>query len=260
VAEYPEPADEPDETADPYEDTPRRARRPGRSRAARARRRKSQRRLVAVGSALAVVVIGAAIYVYQSQPHTQPSLYVTTLQPGEYRAVPNACHAVPATVLSQALAGTPKVAQIYNFSIQSQCSYTVEAKPVFRILTVQAQAFQPGAYGNGSATASARYMFAHQRQQYTHPLKGTPRSPARITPLPGIGAEAFSAVDVLRGGAITDDEVTVTVLYRNVQITADFKAQVSGGYGPVSDAQLEAGAVKAAQAMLAAVKAAPAVS
>jgi hypothetical protein len=213
-----------------------------------------------VGGLLALVAIGTGIYKYVNQPHTQPSLYVTTYQPGEYRAVPNACHVVPAAVLSQALAGTPKAVQTFNFSTQSQCSYIVEAKPVFRILTIKAEAFQPGAYGDGSATANARYMFANLRQQFAHPPKGTPQSPATITPIGGLGAAAFSAARVIRGGSITDDGIVVVVLYRNVQITADFKAQVSGGYGPVSNAELEAGAVAAARALLAAVKAAPAVS
>ena len=260
VAEYPEPVAEPYAVGEPFEHVPDRTGRPGRSRAARARRRKSLRRLAALGGVLALVAIVAGIIEYENQPHTQPSPYVTTYQPGEYRAVPNACHVVPAAVLGNALGGTPKVVQTFNFAAQSQCSYTVEAKPVFRILTVKVEAFQTGAYGNGSATANARYMFTHWRQQYARPLPGTLQSPPTITPIGGLGTAAFSAARVIRGGSITDDGVTVVVLYRNVQITADFKAQVSGGYGPASNAQLQAGAVAAARALLAAVKAAPAVS
>jgi hypothetical protein len=134
----------------------------------------------------------------------------------------------------------------------------VDAKPAFRQLNVVLQALQPNAgYGNGSATADARFNFAQQRALLAKPSKRTPQPPATIT-LVGLGDKAFVAVQVYRGG-VAANKVTVLIRYRNVLITTSLLGDVSGGFGPAPISELRAGALAEASALLAAVKAQPAI-
>lgn len=262
-----EPADEPELTAEPAPDRRRRRsqsgrlRIPGRSRVAAARRRRSRRRLVTWGGAAIVLVfvVGAVIYLTSSAPVKSP--YVIALQPGEFSTVPDACRAVSAATLSQYLAGTPKSTQPFAGQQQSQCAYTVDHQPTFRLLNVTAQAYPvfAAAPGDGSATANAAYNYGLKRQQLASPPKHAPANAATISPLAGFGNAAFSAVQTLKAGSITDDRVTVLARYRNVLITVSLQAQSSAGFGPVSVTELQAGALAAARELLAAVKAEPTV-
>lgn len=207
-----------------------------------------------------VVIIGAVIFL--NRPTPVRSQFVTTLQKGELRTVPDACHVLGSATLGQYLPGTLKSIQPFSYPQHSQCTYTVDAKPVFRVLNATVQAYQPAGYiaaGNGGATANALYTYGQQRQQLIRPAKNTPQPPAAVTPLGGIGQQAFSAVQVFHLGAITD-RVTVLVRYRNVLITASLDAQVSNGFGPVSISELRAGALTVARQLLTAVQAEPAVS
>lgn len=213
------------------------------------------------GAAIVIVlIVGAIIIVNQPAPVRSP--FVTTLQKGEIRTVPDACHAIGAATLRQYLPGTLKSFQPFNDPEQSQCSYDVDARPVFRVLNATMQAYQPAGYiavGNGSATANATYTYGQQRQELIKPAKNTPQPPAAITSVAGLGEQAFSAVQIFHVGTVTD-RVTVLVRYRNVLITASLEAQVSAGFGPASISELTAGALAVARQLLTAVQAVPTVS
>ncbi len=246
--------------AEPDQDGPSRsARRPRRSRAAATRRRKSKRRLVTWGGTAIVILllVGLGFVLFQSP--APKSRYVTALQKGEYKAVPDACKVVGAAVLHQIMGGTPKVTQLQQDTALSRCAFTVDAKPVFRVLQLNLQADNASLtvpVGDGSATANATYTIADQRRLLAHPSKHTPAPPATITPVSGLGDEAFSAVQVFRAKSVVD-LVTVWARYRNVVVEAIFQGQASGGFGPVTVSELRAGAIAAARAALTQVKGEP---
>jgi hypothetical protein len=134
----------------------------------------------------------------------------------------------------------------------------MDAKPTFRQLDVQIQALMPNAgYGNGSGTADAKYNFAQQQVLLAKPPKHTALPPATITPV-GLGDKAFIAVQVFRRGVVTN-KVIVLIMYRNVLISTSLLGEASGGFGPAPVSELQAGALAVARAVLASVKAAPAV-
>lgn len=234
----------------------------GRGRAAAARRRKSQRRLYA-GTAAAVAAAGIGIGVWQlTAPGPQPGPhYITTLQTGEYRSVPSACTAVSQGVLNRYLPGPArKVTPAIETATQSQCSFTVDAKPVFRVLNVDVEAYQPSlvAAGNGSATANATDTFGADRYRLAHPAKHSAAPPATVSILNGVGGQAFAALQVFRASGMVSDLVTVEVRTRNVIVTSSLEGQESGhGFGPVSVASLRAGALAAARDVLARVATQP---
>jgi len=186
-----------------------------RGRAAAARLRKSQRRVyVYCGTAIAIVVVIAAVVairglVHKPAPH---SAFVTTLQPGEFRSVPNACRAVSPALLTQYLPGTARqVVPAGATGATSQCTFTVDKAPVFRVLGVSLQAYTPSALaaGNGSGTANALDSFQLLQTQLAHPGKKAPLPAAQITPLTGLGQQAFSALQVLHSHRAVTDLVTV---------------------------------------------------
>jgi len=232
------------------------ARRQGR--AAATRLRKSRRRVYrwsVVG--IAVCVVGAVITVIATQSSPQPTTYVTKLLPGEFKSVPSACGSVSAAVLAQYLPGSRTTTNQFSGATQSQCSFTVDAKPVFRLLEVSAQAFQPfaAASGNGSASANASDSLALAKGTLAKPPKKSPLSPAQIAVLPHLGQQAFAAIQRERASGIVSDVVTVVVRDRNVLITVQLSAQETPGFSPTPVATLQAGATAAAQDMLAKLKA-----
>jgi hypothetical protein len=236
------------------------SRRSGRSRAAAARRRRSRRRLVSWGGTaivVAVLVLGGW-YLLGGPSHAPKSKYITTLRKGEVRLVPDACGVIPAKSLSQYLDGTPSSAQPYNSAGQTQCTYTVDAKPTFRQLNISVQAFRPNLTlpGNGSATAVATYTFSQQRKLLAKPPK--PQPPATISSLPGLGDEALTAVQVFRTGS-TSDLVTVVARYRNVIVSVVLQGRASGGFGPVTVSGLRVSALAVARTVMDAVKSEPTV-
>lgn len=262
----PEDFDEPDgydQPGEPERDDSaapgRLLRRPGRSRAAAARRRRSKRRLLTWGglAVLIVAAVGVSLYLTKSPGKKPP--YVTNLQKGEVRAVPSACKVLNAATLHQLMSGTPKSQPIGGGLGQSQCTFTVDVKPAFRILQVQEQAFPPSVgvpSGNGSATANAVWNFSQAKGQLTKPPKHSVWPPASITQLTGLGDQAISAEQASHGRIVTD-RVTVLVRYRNVLITVQEQAQESGGFGPVPASVLRSAALTAARDIFAAVRREP---
>lgn len=231
-----------------------------------ARQRRSRRRVSAWAIAVAVVLLGAlsAVWLISRPAPDRHHDYVTALQRGEFRSVPDACHVVSAVVLTEDLAGvsTRKVIQPFAGGGLSQCSFTVDARPVFRVLQVTLQAYQPSllAPGNGSATANATYNYFQAQQALTSPPKKSDLPRAAVSPLTGLGQAAFSAVQVIRTGGDVSDLVTVVARARNTLITITLqgldKAR-KGGYGPVSVRALQAGALAAAREVLPRVSAEP---
>ena len=259
------PAPQPDEPEPNQDDGPAGPPR-RRGRAAATRRRRSRRRVyVWCGTAIALAVIVAAVAAIRglSKP-TPASTFVTTLQAGEYRSVPSACGSVGSALLSQYLPGSArKVTPAGTGTGASQCTFTVDSKPVFRVLEVTAQAFAPSAVaaGDGSATANAQDSFLVTEQQLAHPGKKAPLPPAQITPLTGLGKQAFSALQVIHAGNTVTDLVTVLARDHNVVVGVSLQAQASGdGFGPVSLAKLRTGALAISRMVVAKAVAEPTVS
>lgn len=257
-------ADEPDEAHPGGGRTGGRGR--GRGRAAAARLRRSRRRVVIwCGTAIAAAVIIAVVLVIHGLSKPVPkSDFVNTLQVGEFRSVPNSCSSVSPALLSQYLPGTRrKVTSAGPGSGTSQCSFTVDQKPVFRVLEVTLQAYQPSAIpaGDGSATANATDSFLVTQAALAHPGKKAPLPPASMTPVPGLGQQALSALQVSKATKSITDLVTVLARDHNVIVTVSLQAQASGdGFGPVSASNLRAAALAVSRAVLAKAAAEPAVT
>jgi hypothetical protein len=233
-----------------------------RSRAAATRLRKSRRRVYRLcGSAIVACVIAAVVALIVTHHSPKPLPYVTHLLAGEFKAVPNSCSSVSASVLSTYLPGggltkTDEISQ----PTQSQCSFTVDHRPVFEVLEVSSQQYGPfaAASGDGSASANAADNFVAARAALATPVKKSPLPPAQISPLRQLGTRAFAAFQSEHVTGIVTDKVTVVVLERNVIITVSLSGQETGhGFGPVPAADLQAGAEAAARSVLAKVLAEP---
>ena len=258
AAGYREPpgyGEEPGEAAPP----PVRPR--GRQAAARARR--NRRSVYLWGGVLGVaVLVGAGVWFLVSggsKPASVPDPLVTTFQAGEFRTVPNACTAVTASTLGQYLPGKRIVASPNSLDggEASLCSWTLDHRPLYRLLNVQVQAYTPNglASGDGSATFAAIDGYASALQQKTSPPKATHLPKATIAPIAGVGTKAFSALQVTRAGGIKTDLMTVVVRDRNVVVTAVLQGNSGqGGYGTVAPDQLRAGAIAAARDVIARLK------
>jgi hypothetical protein len=234
-------------------------------RAAATRARKSRRRLVVGGVAVVVAAAVAVLGVlgklpFQGSTAKSPNDgFVTTYQPGDFHSVPDACSAISAAMLSQYLPGkVAQVSQPLGSAAQSQCTWTLDTRPQFRVLTVTSQAYAPSllSTGNGSATSGAKDAYNSQLHQLRDPPKSSKGTPAQIGGAVGLGNSAFTATQELHlGGGVSDDEVTVVARDRNVVIVVTLQGQESGGgFGPVPEATLRAGALAAAHEVLAALR------
>jgi hypothetical protein len=225
------------------------------------RARKARRRIYTwAGVAIAVAVIAAGAWQFfgpkaATQPHTN---FVTTYQPGEFRSVPNACGVISAATLNQYLPGrrAKAVSALGGSRTESQCTWTLDVRPLYRVLEVTAQSFAPSllATGNGSATFSAIDSYGDARQGLASPAKATHLPKATVTGVPGLGNSAFSALQVIHASGDTTDLVTLVARDRNALITVRLQGlnrSHRGGYGPVSVPQLQAGTVAAAREVLA---------
>jgi hypothetical protein len=227
----------------------------GRGRAAAARLRRSRRRVVlrCAAAIVACVIVAVVIGFVTHHPEVKTP-YVTQLQAGEYKAVPDACASVAAATLTQYLPGTVTKSDELSGPTESECSFTVDHKPTFLVLEVTDQQYAPfaAATGDGSATANAQDNFALARTTLSHRVKGSPLSAATISPLTATGQQALVGAQTEKVGSIATDLVTVLVRQRNALITVTLSGQESGhGFGPVSLATLEAGATAAARDVLA---------
>src|SRR5215813_1183093 len=177
--------------------------RSARGRAAAGARRGRRAAYIWGGALVAVLLIVAGVgyeYLHRPSPQPAPESLVTTFQRGELKTVPSACSAVTAATLNQYLPGqrrvvTPK--SLYG-SAQSLCDWTLDAKPLYRVLQVTVRAYAPSglASGNGSATFAAKDAYQQAGLQKTHPPKATHLPRATVVKLPGLGSSALAALQV----------------------------------------------------------------
>jgi hypothetical protein len=237
----------------------------GRGRAARGRptggaRRGRRAAYIWGGAFVAVLLIVTGVgyeYLHRPSPQSAPESLVTTFQPGEFKTVPNACSAVTAATLNQYLPGSRRVVtpkSLYG-SAQSLCDWTLDAKPLYRVLGVTVRAYAPSglASGTGSATFAAKDAYQQASLTKTHPPRATHLPRATVVKLTGLGSSAFAALQVPSAGGDKTNLLTVVVRDRNVLITvvSQGPARARGGYQPVSPAALQAAADAAARDVIA---------
>jgi hypothetical protein len=216
------------------------------------------------GAAVTVAVIAAAVLVlvrHHAPARPAPGRLVTTFQRGELKTVPAACSSVSKATLGTYLPGKRSMIRprsLYG-AAQSVCDWTLDQPPAYRLLTVTVMAYAPSglAGGDGSATAAAEGAYAQALRQRASPPKAVHLPRAVITRVPGLGAAAFAALQVVRAGGDRTDMLTVVARTRNVLVTALLEGldhSANGRYGPVSPAQLRAGATAASRDVLARVQ------
>jgi hypothetical protein len=234
-------------------------------------RRKRRRSLVVIGGALAVVIaVSVYFFGFRSSGGSANLGFgslVTSFLPGEVQSVPDACNTVPSATLSQYLPGTTKqAAPPLNSGTNTECTWTLDNAPTYRVLEVQIEAYTPSALvanangnglvpaGNGSATYAAEAAFASAEYTLETPAANSGQTKATIVSLSGMpggnDTSAFSATQVLGKNGDTD-VATVYVRYRNVIVTAAVQGlnQTTGAkkYGPVSMSDLTAAATTVAR-------------
>jgi hypothetical protein len=229
----------------------------------RAGRRRSRRRLLIAGTAAVALAIAATIYLLSGGPGAANlgfGNFVTSFLPGELQKVPDPCTTVPAATLQQYMPGTLKqAAPPLNSGASTECTWTLDSAPTYRVLQVQLQAYSPSglASGNGSATFAAEDAYQSFENGFTSPGPKSGQPKATVTDLSGMPGgtqtSAFQATQVFTRGGATTDVANVLVRYRNVIITVvvDGLDQASGGknYGPVAMSDLTAEAKALAKEM-----------
>ena len=234
--------------------------RSARGRAAGGARRGRRAAYIWGGAFVAVLLIVAGVgykYFHRPRPQPAPESLVTTFQPGEFKTVPNTCSAVTAATLNQYLPGSRRVVtprSLYG-SAQSLCDWTLDAKPLYRVLEVNVRAYAPSglASGTGSATFAAKDAYQQASLAKTHPARATHLPRATVVKLTGLGSSALAALQVPSAGGDKTNLLTVVVRDRNVLITvvSEGPARGRGGYQPVSPAALQAAAMAAARDVIA---------
>lgn len=243
---------------DPMEAFSERWRRRGsESREERRADRRKRRRLFVIGGGAAAVVIAVVVYLVIGNGGGNPAgvglnSLITSFLPGEIQQVPNACDTVPAATLSQYLPGQLKVAEPpLNSGLNTQCTWTLDKPPLYRVLEVNIQAYSPSglASGDGSATFAAIDAYAEDEQvkQNPGPRSGQPK--ATVTDLSGMpggnDTVAFQAAQEFNVNSAITDVSTVVVRYRNVIVTVVMNGldhTSKGNYGPVSPDELSSAA------------------
>ncbi|HET9082467.1 MAG TPA: hypothetical protein VFO01_18375 [Trebonia sp.] len=203
--------------------------------------RRKRRRLLAAAGAVAALAIAVTIYLVSGGPGAANlgfGNFVTNFLPGELQQVPDPCTSIPSATLSQYLPGkTKQAAPPLNSGANTECTWTLDSPPTYRVLQVQLQAYSPSglASGNGSATFAAEDAYQSFENGFLKPGPKSGQPPAAVTDLTGMpGASqtsAFQATEVFNRGGATMDVANVLVRYRNVIITVvvDGLNQSSGG-------------------------------
>ena len=234
-------------------------------------RRKRRRTLFAIGGALAVVIAVAVYFLGFCGSGSSTNLgfgsLVTTFLPGEVQSVPDACNTVPSATLSQYLPGTTKqAAPPLNSGTNTECTWTLDNAPTYRVLEVQIEAYTPSALvanpngnglvpaGNGSATYAAEAAFASSEYTLETPAANSGQPKATIVSSPACPAATTRPPSRPRRCSTrtaSTDVATVYVRYRNVIVTAVVQGlnQTTGAkkYGPVSMSDLTAAATTVAR-------------
>ena len=227
----------------------------------RADRRKRRRQYVIAGGAAAVIIAVATYFIIGNGSGNPAGVglnsLITSFLPGEIQQVPNACEAVPSAALAQYLPGQLKVAEPpLNSGLNTQCTWTLDKAPLYRVLEVNIQAYSPSglASGDGSATFAAIDAYAEDEQvkQDPGPRSGQPKATVSdLSGMPGGNQTvAFQATQVFNVGGAVTDVATVVVRYRNVIVTVVMNGldqANKGKYGPVSMSDLTSAAQAVAQ-------------
>ncbi len=243
--------DEPDEHHTEWTESP-----PRRVTATGPRRGRSRWFWPALGLAAAGAAVVAAALVEgggQSQARPGPGALVTTFVPGEIQRVPAACTAISGAVLDQYLPGRskPAAAQPLEGAAAGQCSWTVDQPQTYRFMELAVEAYAPSglATGDGSATQAAQDAFAGAKAAKLFPPKASQDPKAIVTPVAGLGQDAFSADQHFKRGAVLD-MVTLVARYHNVLVTVIFEARTGGRFGGDPAGLLSAGTQAAARGAL----------
>jgi hypothetical protein len=236
----------------------------------RSGRRNRRRGLIAIGGVAAVAIAVAVYFFGFSNSNGGANLglgsLVTTFLPGEVQSVPDACNTVPSSTLGQYLPGTTKqAAPPLNSGTNTECTWTLDSPPTYRVLEVQIVAYTPSALvenpngsglvpaGNGSATYAAEAAMSSSEYSLETPAANSGQAKATIAIISGMpggdDTSAFSATQVNNNGH--SDVATVYVRYRNVIITTVVQGldQTTGSkkYGPVSMSDLTTAATTVAR-------------
>jgi hypothetical protein len=227
--------------------------------------RRTRRRLLIAGGMVVVLAIAATVYLLNGGPGAANLGFgslVTNFLPGELQQVPDPCTTVPAATLQQYMPGTLKqAAPPLNSGTNTECTWTLDNAPTYRVLEVEMKAYSPSglASGNGSATFAAEDEYQSSETGFTSPGPKSGQPKATVTDVSGMPGgtqtSAFQATQVFVRGGATTDVANVLVRYRNVIITVivDGLEQTSGGkkYGPVVMGDLTAAANTVAKEMAA---------
>jgi hypothetical protein len=230
--------------------------------------KRSKRLTFIAGGGVVVVVIAVIAYVLFGGSSAKPGSVgfgslVTTFLPGEIQTVPNACTAVSKSTLSQYLpGGQPEIAAPpLNGGLDSECTWTLDSVPTYRVIEVEISALSPSGLssGDGSATFSAIDAYANDLQAMKQPAANSGQPPATITFISDLGTTAFGATQIFNINGATTYKATVIVRYHNVIVTAvvnglDHAVTSKGTYGPVDMTTLTSAAQQVATQAVAQVK------
>ena len=202
---------------------------------------RKRRRLLIAGGVVVALAIAVTVYLLSGGPGAASlgfGNFVTNFLPGELQQVPNPCTTVPAATLQADLPGKPKeAAPPLNSGQSTECSWTLDSPPTYRVLDVQFQAYSPSglASGDGSATFAAEDAFQSFENGYAKPGTQTGLLSSKVTDLSGMpggtATSAFQATEVFNRGGATQDLAYVYVRYRNVilRVMVQGLNQSSGG-------------------------------
>lgn len=203
--------------------------------------RKKRRRLLTAAGTAAALAVAVAVYLLNGGPGAANlgfGNFVTSFLPGELQQVPNPCTSLSPATLSQYMPGkTRQAAPPLNSGASTECTWTLDSPPTYRVLQVQLQAYSPSglASGNGSATFAAEDAYQSFENGFAKPGPSSGQPKADVTDLTGMpgGSQtsAFQATEVFNRGGAVMDVANVLVRYRNVIITVvvDGLNQDSGG-------------------------------
>jgi hypothetical protein len=199
------------------------------------------------GGGVIVVAIAVAVYFLFGGNSGSSTVgfgsLVTTFLPGEIQTVPDACNVVSTATISQYMpGGQPDIAAPpLNGGQDSQCTWTLDSPPNYRVIEADISAFSPSglASGDGSATFAAIDAYASDLQTLKSPSASSGQPKATITDINGLGTAAFSATQVFNVNGTTTYKATVIVRYHNVIVTTvvngtEHAVTSKGTYGPVS--------------------------
>jgi hypothetical protein len=227
--------------------------------AARSRRRSRITWVWGVAALVAVLIVASVLFLmgrHGPVPKSNAGL-VTKFQPGEFKTVPNACTAVTSATLNQYLPGKRRMVAPQSLAgrAQSLCNWTLDAPPVYRVLSVTAQAYAPSglATGTGSATFAASDAYQRALATMRHPLRSTHLPVATVTPLHSVGTVGFVALQIVRTRGLATDLETVVARDHNAVVTVVLQGphSHSGRYQAAQQSELQSGAIAAAKNVVA---------